>query len=201
MDTRVEKLLNLPAYQRVLILLLVLGALIAGFYFLVYQGQLEEHERSKSRHSQAQQKLAESEKIAKNLPIYEAEYAKLQEELKSALGELPDKKEIPNLLTNIADLAKSQGLDVLRFKPQAEGLREFYAEVPVELKLTGSFHDVALFFDAVGKMKRIVNIQNLKIGGAKEAQGSTNLAVDCRALTFRFVEAPVEQPKKGGKRK
>lgn len=201
MDTRVERFLNLPAYQRILILLLVLGAIVACFYFLVYQGQLDEYKQQESRHSQAQEQLAKSEKIAKNLPIYKAEYAKLQEELKSALGELPDKKEIPNLLTNIADLAKSQGLDVLMFKPQAEGLRDFYAEVPVELKLTGSFHDVALFFDAVGKMKRIVNIQNLKIGGAKEAQGRTNLSIDCRALTFRFVDAPTNQPKKGGKPK
>lgn len=182
-------------------LLVLLGLVVAGFYFLVYQEQLEEYQNSKSRRNSVQQQLAKSEKIAKNLPIYKAEYAKLQEELKNALDKLPDKKEIPSLLSNIADLARSQGLDVLRFKPQGETPKGFYAEVPVELKLAGSYHDVALFFDAVGKMKRIVNIQNLKIGGARAIEGRTALAVDCRAITFRFIEEPVSQTEKGGRRK
>ncbi len=201
MDARVEKVLNLPAYQRVLMLLVLVGGLAAAFYFLIYQGQLDEFEKTKGRKESVQTQLNKNRNIAKNLPIYRAEYEQLQEKLASALDELPDQKEIPSLLSNIADLARGQGLDVLRFKPQGESPQGFYAEVPVELKLAGSFHDVALFFDAVGKMTRIVNIKDLKIGGAKEAEGRTVLNVDCRAITYRFVEGATDQPKKGGKRK
>lgn len=202
MDARVEKVLNLPAYQRILIVLVLMVALCAGFYFLVYQGQVDEYDSLVKRKDAAQSKLVKNQRIAARLDVYREEYAKLEEELEKALGELPLKKEIPSLLTNIGALARAQGLDILRFQPKGESPKGFYAEVPVELKLSGSYHQAALFFDAIGKMERIVNIKNLKMGGAKEASGRTDLSIDCRAITFRFLEqAPATAKKKKGKRK
>lgn len=188
MDARVEKVLNLPAYQRILIVVVLMAAIGAGFYFGVYQGQVDEYQRLVSRRDAVQVKLTKNQRIAAKLEVYKREYAKLQEMLEKALDELPLKKEIPSLLTNIGELAKEQGLDILRFKPQKEVVKEFYAEVPVELKLNGSYHQAAMFFDAVGKMERIVNIQGLKMGSAKEVEGRTKLGIDCRAITFRFIE-------------
>jgi len=201
MDPRVEKVLNLPAYQRLLLVLVVMVAIAAGFYFLVYQGQLDEHDGLLRQKASAEKVLEKNQKIASNLKVYKAEYEKLQEDLQTALSQLPEKKEIPTLLTNIGTLAKEKGLDVLRFKPGGETPKGFYAEVPVDLKLVGSYHDAALFFEAVGNMPRIVNIQGLKLGSAKNENGKTSLSIDCRAITFRFVEAPPAQPKKGRKRK
>jgi len=200
MDARVEKVLNLPAYQRALIVVVLMVAIGAGFYFLLYQGQVEEYDRLASRKESALVQLKKNQRIAARLDVYKEEYAKLEQKLKDALGELPLKKEIPSLLTSIADLAKAQGLDVVRFKPKGESPKGFYAEVPVELKLSGSYHQSALFFDAVGKMQRIVNIKNLKMSNPKAESGRTKLAIDCQAITFRFLEdAPAK--KKGGKRK
>jgi len=115
------------------------------------------------------------------------------------LSKLPEKKEIPTLLTSIGTLAKEKGLDILRFRPLSETPKDFYAEVPVDLSLVGSYHDVALFFEAVGNMPRIVNIQGLKLGGAKDVNGKTSLSISCQAITFRFIDAPPEQQKKGRK--
>jgi type IV pilus assembly protein PilO len=177
-------------------------ALAAGFYYLFYQAQLEEHKRLVTRRDAAQIQLQKNQKIANNLAVYRAEYEKMQVRLDEALGELPLKKEIPNLLTSIGDLAKEKGLEILRFKPTAEKNKDFYAEVPVTLKLAGSYHQAAAFFDAVSKMERIVNIQGLTLGGAKAVKGKTTLAVACNAITFRFVEKSTESKgKKGGKRK
>ncbi len=201
MNARVEKIINLPVYQRVLIVVVTMILLAAGFYFLLFQAQQEEHTNAVRRLESANSQYAKNQRLAKNLPIYKAEYERLQEQLKLALNELPDKKEIPTLLTNIGKLAKDQGLDILRFKPLGESPRGFYAEVPVELKMSGSYHDVALFFDTVGKMSRIVNIEKLKLGGAKRETGKTTLSIECRAITYRFVEELPGQPKKGGKRK
>ncbi len=202
MNSRVEKVLNLPAYQRMLIVVLVMVALAAGFYFLLYQAQLEEHSRLVKQRDAAQVKLQRNQKIANNLAVYRAEYEKMQVRLDEALGELPLKKEIPNLLISIGDLAKEKGLEILRFKPTGEKIKGFYAEVPVTLKLAGSYHQAAAFFDAVSKMERIVNIQGLTLGGAKEVKGKTTLAVNCNAITFRFVENSAKpKGKKGGKRK
>ena len=202
MNSRVERILNLPSYQRALIVLLIMGLLVAGFYFLIYQGQMEEHDNLLSKRDSARVTLQKNQKIANNLAVYRAEYEKMQVKLEEALGELPLKKEIPTLLTNIGDLAKEKGLEILRFKPAGEVAKGFYAEVPVSLKLTGSYHQAAAFFDAVSKMERIVNIQNLTMGSAKEVKGKTALKIDCNAVTFRFVEnPPPAKGKKGGKRK
>jgi len=202
MDARVEKILNLPAYQRMLIVLVVMVLIGVGFYFLVYQGQLEEHENLVKKKTSVENTLRKNQKIANNLELYKKEYEKLQTKLEEALGELPLKKEIPSLLTNIGALAKEKGLEILRFKPKGEAPKGFYAEVPVELKLRGSYHQAASFFAAVGNMERIVNIQNLKLGGAKTVAGRTDLSIDCHAITYRFVENPPPEPskKKGGKK-
>lgn len=187
MNPRIEKILNLPAYQRFLIVLLLVGLIGGLFYFLVYEEQRLEHERLVSQRDSAMTVLQRNQRIADNLEVYRAEYNELLVRLEEALEELPLDKEIPTLLTKIASLAQEKGLDVLRFRPLAEVPRDFYAEVPVELRLAGSYHQAALFFDAVSKMERIVNIQGLKLGGAKEVDGRTSLSIDCRAITFRFL--------------
>lgn len=200
MNSQVEKVLNLPAYQRMLIVLMIMALLIAGFYYLIYQAQLDQHDSLITKRDAAQVKLQKNQKIANNLAVYRAEYEKMKLKLDEALGELPLQKEIPGLLISIGDLAKDKGLEILRFKPSAEVAKGFYAEVPVALKLKGSYHQAAAFFDAVSKMERIVNIQGLTLGGAKDVKGKTTLGIDCNAITFRFVEHPPEkQGKKGGK--
>ena len=199
MDARVEKILNLPAYKRILIVVMLMAVVGAGFFFLVYQAQLDKHESLIGRRNSAQALLVKNQRIANKLELYKKEYAKLQEKLDEALGQLPLKKEIPSLLTKIGALARENGLDVIMFKPGNEVPKEFYAEVPVDLKLLGSYHQAAMFFDAVRKMKRIVNIKELKMGDAKPEEGRTTLKVDCRAVTFRFIEGATNTPKKGGK--
>lgn len=188
MDPRVENFIKRPVYQRVLVLLLLLILLVVGFYYGLYEGQLAEMENLEKRLNTSQAKLAESRRIAANLPAFKAEYERLKTQLEEALTELPDSKEIPKLLRNIGKLASDQGLDVLSFTPAGEVNKGFYAEVPVDLKLSGSYHDVALFFDSVGNLPRIVNIGNLSMAQPKMSSGRTTLSVSFRATTFRFID-------------
>ena len=203
MNARVEKILNLPAYQRFLLLLVVMALFAAVFYFMFYQPQIEQYDRLLQKQQAEQVKLDRNRKIARNLSVYRAEYQKMQVKLDEALGELPLEKEIPNLLIGIGNLAKEKGLEIVRFKPGKEAPQGFYAEVPVDLKLAGSFHQAAAFFDSISKMERIVNIQGLSLDSPKEIAGRTSLSIDCRAVTFRFIEQPpaAKGKKKGGKRK
>lgn len=187
MNPKIEKVLGLPAYQRLLIVLVITAAILAAFYFLAYEGLREEQQRLEQQRESAQTVLQRNQRIANNLDAYRADYHNLLAQLEEALGELPLDKEIPTLLTKIASLAQENGLDIVRFRPLAEVPRGFYAEVPVELRLTGSYHQAALFFDAVSKMERIVNIKGLKLGGAREVDGRTALNIDCSAITFRFL--------------
>lgn len=196
MDPRIESFFRRPVYQRVIVLVILMGLVVVGFYFGFYQGQQEQLLSIDRTLATLNSKLAENQRIASNLPKFKAEYERLQDQLNAALSELPDKREIPTLLRNIGKLASDQGLDVLQFKPAKESVKGFYAEVPVDLSLQGSYHDVALFFDAVGRLPRIVNIGELKMGQAKVENERTTLKVTCRATTFRFVDEPVAKGKK-----
>lgn len=197
MDPRLEKLLKLPAYQRGALLLLLMAAIAGLFFYLLYMPLQEEYATLQKKSTDLDSKLQEDQRIADNLPKFKAEYENMESLLGEALKELPNDKEIPNLLTSITALAKESGLDVIRFKPAGERPQGFYAEVPVELKLLGSYHEVALFSDAVGRLPRIVNLSNLSLGGPKTEGGRTVLSIDCLATTFRFIEGSVE---KGGKK-
>jgi type IV pilus assembly protein PilO len=198
MNPTIEKILNLPLYQRVLILGGLLGLIVGGFVYAAYLPKTTELSELKETRVRLEAKLQEDQRIADNLPKFRAEFEKMQEKLDLALAELPNQKEIPTLLTNIASLAKDNGLDVLLFRPGGETNKGFYAEVPVQLKLVGSYHEVGMFFYHVGNMSRIVNINNLNMGGAKADGGRNLLAVDCLATTFRFIEGA--QGQKGKKR-
>jgi type IV pilus assembly protein PilO len=175
-------------------ILVVFGA---AFYFFFIQPEYERNVQLSNQHITLQSQYNEKKKIADNLEAYQQAFDILEKKLAKSLNELPKEKEIPSLLTNVANLAKDRGLEVSLFKPLPEVLKDFYAEVPVELKLFGTYHDTAIFFEAVANMDRIVNITNVdlkKINSASEDKSGgqdARLEIKCNAVTFRFVDRPV----------
>lgn len=204
MDPRLEKVLKLPAYQRGLILVALMLGIAGLFVYFLYLPLQEDYAGLAKKNESLQGKLQEDQRIADNLPKFKDEFEKMEGLLDNALKELPNDKEIPSLLTSITSMAKESGLEVVRFKPKGENAKGFYAEVPVELKLVGSYHEVALFSDAVGKLPRIVNLTNLSLGSPKDVGGRTVLSIDCLATTFRFIEGAAatvdNKAKRGGKK-
>ncbi|MCK5011040.1 MAG: type 4a pilus biogenesis protein PilO [Deltaproteobacteria bacterium] len=115
-----------------------------------------------------------------------------------ALKQLPNKKEIDKLLQDVSYHAVESGLEVLLFKPQKQIKKNFYAEIPVDVRLSGTYHDQAIFFDKIANLQRIVNISDLLIDKAKEVDGRNILQVSCKAKTYKFIE---EKPGEKGKKK
>jgi len=194
MDARVEKVLKLPFYQRVLLLGALMAVIIGLFVYLAYMPAMEELANLRQQNDSLSAKLQQDQRIANNLPKFQAEYEKMKQRLEEALLELPNEKEIPTLLTNIGGLAKESGLEIQLFKPQNEVPRGFYAEVPVTLKLVGSYHEMAMFAYRVGKLSRIVNLANVQLKGRGADAGRALLGIDCTAVTFRFL--PQDKDKK-----
>ena len=190
MDPNVEKILKLPNKQKIALLLLVIVAIGSGFFFGLQQPKLKELKLLQGKLDKLHEQVQEKKKIADQLPKYRAEYARLQKDLESALTELPNQKEIPSLLTSITTAGKSSGLDFLLFRPKAEVAKGFYAEVPVDITVSGSYMNVANFFVAVGNLPRIVNIGNVNFADIKydKDKGRTQLRVNCLATTFRFLD-------------
>ena len=111
-----------------------------------------------------------------------------------AIKELPNEREIPELLRRISSIGKKIGLEFLLFQPLPEVPREFYADVPVKLKIEGSFHEVATFFDRIGKLNRIVNIRDISMSSPFERSGKIILTTDGTAVTYRFLSDSERAP-------
>ena len=188
MNPRLEKLLKLPLYQRLLALGIVVLLICAAFAWFMVVPQLDELEQLKQTQAKLAVELVQKRQIANNLPKFKAEFAKMEKMLEKALTKLPNKREIPTLLTNLAVLAKESGLDVQSFKPNKEISKGFFAEGPADMKLEGAYHDIAHFAQSVGELSRIVNLTDLKLSNPKEKDGLVSLKVDCKVVTFRFVD-------------
>ena len=109
--------------------------------------------------------------------------------LKKALRQLPNEKQLEVLLTDISNLGKTAGVEIRSFQRQEEIFHDFYAEVPIAIKLDGEYHDIGKFFELLAKLKRIVNMGSIKISVAKESLESTRLRVTGDATTYRFIGA------------
>jgi type IV pilus assembly protein PilO len=188
MDPNIEKILKLPTRQKVFLLVLLLILEGAAIFYALYQPRMNEYTALQTQLDDLQKQIQENRRIANNLPRYKAEYEQLKKDLDSALTELPNQKEIPSLLTSISSLGKGAGLDFLLFRPKPEVPKDFYAEVPVDIAVSGTFYNVADFFVAVANLPRIVNINNVSFSDLKSSGGRTTLKVNCLATTFRFLD-------------
>lgn len=191
MDPKLQKVLDktlkLPAWQRLLILIVLAVLIAVGYYFTLHTGQVAELEILEAKLTERQAKLTEDKELASNLPQHRQTYERMQKVLDKSLEQLPNQSEIPSLLTSIGNNARSLGLSIVGFKPLPEIPKGFYAEVPFDMALMGNYHDVALFFDQVGKLNRIININNLDMAPVTLTDGTRHLSVKCLGTTFRFL--------------
>ncbi len=188
MNPNIEKVLKLPNKQKILILVLVSLIEAAALVWFLYIPKHKELEGLKTNLAQLEGEITEKTRIANNLPKLKIEYEKLSQELEQALTELPNSKEIPTLLTSITATGKSSGLDFLTFRPKPEVPKDFYADVPVDIVVAGSYFSVANFFAAVANMPRIVNITNVAFSDIKSVNNRMMTKVTCLATTFRFLD-------------
>jgi len=185
---------NMPKRQLYLLLGLVAVGFLLMWWYLLFQPAWDERDRLQTQLAGLEQQLFEKKRIAANLPQLEAEIKQLQERLKASVARLPEEKEIPTLLTQVNSLGEESGLAFTLFRPQAAVKKDFYAEVPIQVRVEGSFHALGAFFDRIGKMERIVNIGALSVapapatgpGGRRRGPDMTIIA-DFSATTFTFV--------------
>ncbi|MFH1148764.1 MAG: type 4a pilus biogenesis protein PilO [Pseudomonadota bacterium] len=201
---RIEGLITgLSFKQKVIIYLGTLAGIAALFIVLLIKPKMDEIGGLKSEMETAQSTLAAARLKAADYEKFKAEYEATQIAFRKALLLLPDKKEIPALLTSISDLGNGAGLEFLLFKPKDEVRKNFYAEIPVEIIVLGPYHSVAVFFDKVSKLPRIVGISNLNMADPKAVHGSMLIKTSCLATTYRFTGQKVEdkEAQKEGEKK
>jgi type IV pilus assembly protein PilO len=202
MALQIDSILKLPTPKKVLILILILCAM-AGLYlwrfFLPCQQELQ---AAQSEGIKLENELNNSRAIARDLQKYNEQVARLNEDLKNALTQLPNEKEIPEILKTISSLGKASNLEFTLFKPRPEQPQQFFANVPIDLVALGSYHNVGLFFDKVSKLPRIINVVDFNLTRAKDAkdlkgksENETLLRTSCMISTYRFIEQKSEGKK------
>lgn len=184
--------------KRLLVCGLVLLLIGVTFYFLSFKRGKEKIAQLQNQLKNSQNRLAVLKNKANQLEKFTKELAEAERSFKLAMQALPDKKEIPSLLANVSQSGHDAGLEFLLFEPKPEQLKNFYAEIPVQMQVKGGYHDVGRFFEAVAGLPRIVNIRDITI--APKTAGEP-LVTSCKAVTYKFVETKPEEGNKAKKKK
>ena len=174
-----------PALPKLGVLLLALIILIGTSYFMDWQGQLEAIDNAKRKEITLRDTFLDKKKQAIDLDAYRKQLDDIDKAFGTLLKQLPSKSEMEALLTDINQAGLGRGLQFELFRPAAaETKREFYAELPVTLKLAGSYHDMGQFASDIGQLSRIVTLNDIGLTAAKDG----SLSMDVTAKTFRYLD-------------
>ena len=188
MKELLDRILDLPRQQKIGILAGLIVAILLLDYFLFYSPRSDEISKLTQEVENQRNERDKKKKEAANIPKLKEQMAQLDGMLKEAVAQLPDRKEIPDLLSSISNKVRESGLDILIFRPRAENIQEFYAEIPVDIVVRGGFHNVATFFDEVGRLNRLVNIANIELRNPRANEDQVIMEVSTIATTFRFLD-------------
>ncbi len=186
-DQKLEQLAKIPKVIRLAVVLALLAAIATSYGFLSYQPAQESRRTLVARAQELQRSLNNARSIASNVEGFEAEVAGLERDLDVALKQLPNRKQFEDLLQDISTAGKKVGVTIKSIDRKDETRRDFYAEVPFQIELEGTYHDLARFFEMVASLPRIVNMGSLELKVASESRQSTRLEVVGMATTFRFL--------------
>lgn len=166
-------------------LLGVLFALVvaAGWWFL-WSPALESLEASKAREDELKSVYVTKKGQAINLEAYQKQLVDIQQSFGALLKQLPNRQEMDALITDVNQAGLGRGLQFDLFRPGAESKKEFYAELPINIKVAGSYHDIAAFTSDVAKLSRIVTIHNISLVPTKGG----DLVMDAVAKTYRYLD-------------
>jgi type IV pilus assembly protein PilO len=206
MEKLVERIAKAPLGSKIGVVGVALALVTAMTYFLFSLpagDSIQAIEQKIKGIAGQQEKLdrdfIEKTAIANDLNRFRKEKELLEQRLEEALAELPEHKNIDELLQLFQDRAQKAGLEINTIEPQAEKSEGFYARIPIPMTVTGNFHEVATFFDALGRLRRIVNVSDIVLDGAKESKGKVVVNAKFLITTFMFVEQKgADARKKGG---
>jgi len=161
---------------------------VVAFYFLHYTAKTKEIKGLENQAAKLRREIAGAKARAAKLDEHLAEMEETKRLFAEASILLPQKKEIPSLLTNISALGTNSGLNMATFSPGGERRQEFYAEIPVTLRVTGPYHNIGTFLYEVSKLDRIVSAINITLGSPSMQRGEMVLSSGVNLITYRFLE-------------
>jgi type IV pilus assembly protein PilO len=197
---------GLPMPVKAVLLAALLVLLIAAGYYLVWSESLDDLAAARTKETQLRDLFLEKKKQAINLDSYKQQMVDIEKTFGVLLKQLPDKSQMDGLLTDINQAGLERGLDFELFKPGQETFNGFYAELPISIKVTGSFYDLGGFATDISKLSRIVTLNDISIvsNTGKDGKEQPGLEIEATAKTYRYLDASeissIKDAKKGVKK-
>jgi type IV pilus assembly protein PilO len=183
---------------------IVLFALAAagGYYFFVWKSQYPELVEARSKETELFNTLEAKARKAANLQAYKDQLTEMEKSFGAMLRQLPNKTEVPNLLVDISQTGLAAGLHEKLFQPQGEARKDFYAELPIAIRLTGGYHQMGNFAAGVAALPRIVTLHDIEIlPASKDGSDPGDLVLNVTAKTYRYLDEEEQQPAESDKSK
>ena len=188
MKQLLTQILTLPRQQKIGILAgLIIFLLVIGYFYVYLPGD-DKATKLAEEITAVRGDWDKKKALSANLPRLQKELQEWDAKLKAAVAQLPDRKELPDLLSSLSTKAREAGLEILLFRPRAENFQEFYAEIPVDIVVRGGFFNAVTFFDEVGKLNRLVNIDNIDLKNPKVGGDQVALEISTLTTTYRFLD-------------
>ncbi len=176
-----ERLEAIPPLYRWLAIPAIVVLLGVLYWYFMYQPYAEEMQSLQERIDARRQTVEKHKQVAAKLDVFKTQVSELEAKLHALLRELPESREIPGLIRQISDLGVRTGLQISLIKPQPEQKKEYYAEIPIQVRVKGPYHALGRFFDDLGRLERIVSVDNVQLEAA-------NQETQCLATTYRFYD-------------
>jgi type IV pilus assembly protein PilO len=176
-----ERLEGIPSLYRWLAIPVFVLLLAVLYWYFLYQPYSEEMAALQERITTKRQTVEKYQKIAAQLETFRTQVSELEARLHALLRELPESREIPGMIRQISDLGVRTGLQISLIKPMLEQRKEFYAEIPIQVRVKGQYHAVGRFFDDLAHLERVISVDGIQIE-------ATSQETQCLATTFRFLD-------------
>ncbi len=185
---------NAPLPVKAFLLSILFALVLAIGYYLMWMPALESLESEKAKETSLKTAFLDKKRQAVNLDVYKQQMSEIETAFGALLKQLPDRSQIDGLLTDINQAGLERGLEFELFKPGAEIVSEFYAEMPISIKIIGQYKDLGAFATSVSKLSRIVTLDNINITKRPKDQKSNQFADDllvmnATARTYRYLDA------------
>jgi type IV pilus assembly protein PilO len=183
-------LARLPLVGQLGVSLLLGFLVVGGFYWFWYSEALEQQKTKEATLATLQQQIRALEATANKLPEFQREVQALEAKLESLKRILPPEKEMPDLMRRMQYLAAQSSLRVVKFNPAAPVQRDFYQEIPINLELEGTYHNLGALLDRVSRMSRLVNVGDLKVKARTTPTINSTISISAVATTYVYKDAP-----------
>lgn len=200
MEQLLERINKAPNQLKFGVMAGVVIAMTAANYFMVIDPTEQEILSYRAQQVALEKTLAEKQEIAQNLNERRKEMDELERKLLAALSELPEKKDIDELLAQLNEIGKRSGLEITKIEPGKETADGFYSKIPINVLVKGNYHEIAMFMQEISNLRRIVNVSGIGLDGPTVKNDKVMLDSKFVATTFRFLDKSSEvAPVKGGK--